>query len=100
MFDSTSRYFPLAQDRLTVVRPDGSTREVAYVRRRFLPQLGDSVALLEHGVVQGDRLDNLASHYIGDPLQFWRICDANLVLCPPDLTDESGARIIIPLPTR
>ena len=30
----------------------------------------------------GDRLDNLAARYIGDPQQFWRLCDANGAMQP------------------
>jgi hypothetical protein len=28
-------------------------------------------------VVEGDRLDNLAARFLGDPLLCWMICDAN-----------------------
>ena len=44
------------------------------------------------------RLDNLAAEYLGDPEQFWRICDANGVLRPDELTDTIGRRIRITLP--
>jgi hypothetical protein len=54
--------------------------------------------LAEHTVTQGDRLDNLAARYVGDPEQFWRICDANDVLRPEDLTEEAGRAIRIGLP--
>ena len=49
-------------------------------------------------VVAGDRLDNLAAHYIGDPEQFWRICDANNALRPHELTQRVGRRLRITLP--
>jgi hypothetical protein len=38
-------------------------------------------------VKQGDRLDNIAAALIGDPQQFWRICDANYVLHPAECED-------------
>ncbi len=39
----------------------------------------------EHRVVLGERLDQLAHRYYGDPLKFWLICDANDALFPEDL---------------
>ena len=56
------------------------------------------MTLVEHTVTQGDRLDNLATRYVGDPEQFWRICDANDVLRPEELTEEIGRIIKIGLP--
>ena len=49
--------------------------------------------LVEHTVTGGDRLDNLAAHYFGDPELFWRICDANRALRPDDLTETAGRRL-------
>ena len=54
--------------------------------------------LVEHTVTGGDRLDNLAAHYFGDPELFWRICDANRALRPDDLTETAGRRLRITLP--
>ncbi len=93
MFDPKSRYAPLAT--ATHVFPDG--REVRFVRRRFVPAPGGEV-LAEHTVEGGDRLDRITARYLGDPEAFWRVCDANLVIHPPHLTDELGARIAITLP--
>lgn len=93
MFDPKSRYAAL--DTATHGLPDG--REVRYVRRRFVPPPGGEV-LVEHRVEQDDRLDRITAQYLGDPEAFWRVCDANLVLHPPHLTDELGARIAITLP--
>ena len=39
--------------------------------------------LTEVTVVQGDRLDTITTRTLGDPLQFWRICDANDTYEPP-----------------
>ncbi len=73
-------------------------RFVPYLRRRFLPD-PDSFALLqEHATVDGDRVDNLAATYLGDPEQFWRLCDANRVLFPTELVDTVGRRLRITLP--
>ncbi len=50
---------------------------------------------LEHRVVAGDRLDLLAARYFGDPLQFWRIADANPARSPDELI-EPGRVLVIP----
>lgn len=94
MFEPTSRYFALAT--ATHTMPDG--REVAYTRRRFLPR-GETLPLLvEVAVTEGDRLDLIAARTIGDPEQFWRICDANDTLNPPDLLAELGRALRVPVP--
>jgi hypothetical protein len=54
--------------------------------------------LQEHRVQQADRLDNIAARYLGDPEQFWRLCDANGVLRPEALIETIGNRIRITLP--
>jgi hypothetical protein len=48
-------------------------------------------------VKEPDRLDNIAARYLGDPEQFWRICDANPILEPEEL-EVAGRRILITLP--
>lgn len=91
MFQYTSRYYSL--ETAVFVTPDG--REVRYVRRRFLPQ-GDAMPLLaEVTVTQGDRLDLIAYRTLGDPEQFWRVCDANNAMNPVELTEEPGRRLRI-----
>ncbi len=49
-------------------------------------------------VVEGDRVDNLAAQYLGDPELYWRLCDANGVMRPDDLTETAGAKVAITLP--
>jgi hypothetical protein len=93
-FPTNSRYQNVETAKLT--RPDGS--EVVYLERRFVPQPERFALLQEHGVVEGDRLDNLAARYLGDPEQFWRVCDANRAMRPDALTDEIGRRLKITLP--
>jgi nucleoid-associated protein YgaU len=73
-------------------------REIRFVKRRFIPSPNGTTTLLEHTVTQGERLDNITVRYLGDPTQFWRICDANNVLQPNELTDNIGRRIKIALP--
>jgi hypothetical protein len=98
MFDKTSRYYNLDIATMNVVDSEGLPREIRYVRRRFIPSSAGLTTLVEHTVVQGDRLDNITTRYLGDPTQFWRVCDANDVLQPTELTDEIGNVITIALP--
>ena len=40
-------------------------------------------------MAQGDRLDLITARTLGDPEQFWRVCDANDALDPAELTDRA-----------
>lgn len=71
---------------------------IVYLRRRFIPAPERFTLLEEHMVTEGDRLDNIAAHYLGDPEQFWRICDANGAMRPAELTETVGRRLRITLP--
>lgn len=94
MFEPTSRYYQIETAHL--ITADGRT--IAYKCRRFLPQ-GDTLPLLvEVSTTQGDRLDLIAARTLGDPEQFWRICDANDVMDPLELTVEPGTIIRVPIP--
>jgi hypothetical protein len=84
-FEPNSRYAHVEVARRTVTDRHGDERVIAYVRRRRIPSYEDQPSLAEHRVVEGDRLDNVTARYIGDPTQFWRLCDANLVLRPEEL---------------
>lgn len=94
LFPPTSRYHNIDTARLT--QADGT--EVIYLKRRFVPSADRLTLLQEHGVTQGDRLDNVTALYLGDPLQFWRVCDANNAMNPPELTTEVGRRLRITMP--
>jgi hypothetical protein len=93
MFSSTSRYS--RTETAVLITEEG--RELVHLRRRFLPDPKDASILSEHSVCQGDRLDNITALYLGDPEQFWRICDANLAMQPRHLTAEIGRKLKIPL---
>ncbi len=97
MFEPTSRYYGIETVKMTVGDEEGP-RVISYKRRRIIPSGETMTTLAEHTVTQGDRLDNLAARYVGDPEQFWRICDANDVLRPEELTEEIGWIIKIGLP--
>lgn len=90
----TSRYFPVG----TAVYVTVSDEEIAYFRRRFVPPSERFQVLQVYTVVEGDRHDNLAARFLGDPEQFWRLCDANSVLRPEELTETPGRRVRITLP--
>ena len=94
IFPPSRRYYGI--ETATLEKDDGKT--AVYLRRRFCPQPDQLALLNEHEVVQGDRLDNLAAKYIGDPEQFWRICDANNAMGPDELTEQIGRRLRITLP--
>lgn len=100
MIGETSAYPPNSRyhrtPRTTLDLPDG--RQVAYLKRRFPPQPGRLAPLTEHSVVEGDRLDNLATQYLGDPELYWRIADANNLLHPREGTLEAGRKLRITLP--
>lgn len=93
-FPPNSRYAqtPVA----TLVTPDG--RMISFLRRRFVPPPEHFALLREHTVVQGDRLDTLAAAHLGDPLLYWRLCDANNALRPEELIETVGRRLRITLP--
>ena len=93
MFEPNSRYYPL--ETATLTTRDG--RIVAYKRRRFLPRAGDIPTLLEVTANAADRLDLIAARALGDPEQFWQICDANNAMNPFDLL-EPGEEIRIGVP--
>jgi hypothetical protein len=94
LFPPTSRYHGI--DTATLETSDGRT--IVYLRRRFVPPPERFALLQEHTVVQGDRLDNLTAQYLGDPEQFWRLCDANAAMRPEELTETIGRRLRITLP--
>lgn len=94
LFPPTSRYHAIAT--ATFEWPDG--RVDVYLRRRFVPPPESFSLLLEHFVVQGDRLDNVTARYLGDPEQFWRLSDANAAMRPDELIETPGRRLRITLP--
>ncbi|HEU4389388.1 MAG TPA: LysM domain-containing protein [Blastocatellia bacterium] len=98
MSDRTSRYHDIEIAKTEITDSDGSPRIVAYERRRFIPSAGGMTTLVEHTVTQGERLDNITARYLGDPTQFWQVCDANNAMRPDDLTDTVGRIIKIALP--
>lgn len=94
MFDHTSRYYEIE----TAQYKHSDDREIAYVRRRFLPS-GKTLPLMQDVTVQGgDRLDVITYNTLGDPEQFWQVCDANDAMHPAELTAEIGRVLRIAMP--
>ena len=94
MFPINSRYYGIAT--VTVETQDG--KQIIFLRRRFVPPPERFDLLTEHTVSEGERLDNITALYLGDPEQFWRVCDANGVIRPEELTETVGRKIRITLP--
>jgi nucleoid-associated protein YgaU len=88
-----SRYYGAAIEDLT--RPDGTP--VKYLARRLIPQPSVYTATTTYVIADGDRLDNLAQRFLGDPSLYWMICDVNGTTDPDDLTAQPGRTIEIPL---
>ena len=94
LFTGTSRYYGIGTNTLTAA--DGTV--VVYVKRRFLPSPDRFQLIQEHAVVQGERLDNIAAAFLGDPELFWRLADANGAMKPEELVQKVGRRLRITLP--
>ena len=94
MFDYTSRYYRIEDAHY--VFPDG--RAATYKRRRFLPDASLLPLLADISVRQDERLDLFAHRTLGDPLQFWRIADANTAMNPFTLVERTGRRLRVPVP--
>ncbi|HEV2690414.1 MAG TPA: hypothetical protein VGV35_17780 [Bryobacteraceae bacterium] len=89
----SSRYYGSAIETLTTA----SGKDVVYLQRRIVPQPDIYTSLQDYVVLEGDRLDNLAAKFLGDPLLFWMICDANGATDPDELTAQVGRTIKIPI---
>jgi hypothetical protein len=72
---------------------------VKYLARRILPQADIYASAQNYVIVDGDRLDNLSAKFLGDPILYWMICDANSATDPDELTSQAqiGLTILIPL---
>jgi hypothetical protein len=87
MFAITSRYF-------NIPPAEFETAE----GKKIVPAPSAFTLLLEHSVTEGERLDSITAQYLGDPEQFWRVCDANGAIRPEELIETVGRRLRITLP--
>lgn len=93
MTDPQSRYARTPVTQYTT--PEG--RRVACFSPRLVP-LGRTLPVL--GTIEItplDRIDRLAARALGDPRQFWRLCDANDVIDPIAFAQAPGD-VIVPEP--
>ncbi|HTN47549.1 MAG TPA: hypothetical protein VL098_14455 [Flavipsychrobacter sp.] len=93
-FSPTSRYNGLPTN--SMQGKNGET--IVFLRRRIVPKAEKFFVLQKHTVKEGDRIDNVAYQYYGDPERFWQICDSNNVMDPAQLLDLPGSKINITLP--
>lgn len=93
-FPPNSRYHTTGTSTLTT----SAGRTIVYLRRRFVPPPEQFALLQEHTVTEGERLANLAAHYLGDAEVFWRLCDANGAMRPDELTETVSRKLRITLP--
>lgn len=91
MFFRGSRYEHIPE--AEIEGPAGRT--IRYKRARFIPETAGRLGYI---VQEGDRPDLAAYRTIGDPEQFWRLCDVNRVPRPAELTAAAGRRIAVPGP--
>ena len=94
MFKQDSRYFKLETKTYT----DLDGRVIAYKKRRILPNGQDMLIMTKVTAQQGERLDLITNRTLGDPEHFWRICDANNVVEPQELSEDPETLIAIPIP--
>ena len=94
-FVAQSRYYGVA---LAVLERRPGEPGQAYVQRRFIPPPATLTIVARHVASALERPDTLGARYLGDPLLYWRIADANAVVDPFELTDTVGRSVAIPLP--
>jgi hypothetical protein len=99
-YPKSLRVNPTEQGRPTRVRRMTSVTgtQIRYLARRLIPPIEAVVVQNLYVVQAGDRIDLVANKLLGDPLQYWRISDANLQFDPLQLCSEPGRRLRIPAP--
>lgn len=90
----TSRY--AHTQTATWTAPDGTA--IAYLRRRFVPLAASMPLRVKVTVGPVDRVDLVSARALGDPLQWWRIADANQAMDPMELTAVPGTTLRVPVP--
>lgn len=84
MFFPASRYEKTGT--YVVAGPDG--RPVSVARLPLAARREDVRLLGWHRRLEGQRLDLIANHHLGDPTGFWRLCDANGAIVPDTLANR------------
>jgi hypothetical protein len=89
MFDPQSRY--ARQPEAVYQAPDGTP--IRYLTRRFVARSEEPALATYSDVKVRARVDLLAVRLLGDPLAFWRVCDAAVALDPLSLVE--GERVLV-----
>ena len=89
MFDPNSRYLSVAG--YTAI--DRRGRMVTVIPA---PDKPIQALLGLHRRIDGQRLDHLAYHYLGDPAGYWRICELSDVMLPDALAEARD----MPIPAK
>ncbi len=89
----SSRYYGAQIKSYTL--PNGTP--VNYLARRIVPRASTYTSVQNYVIVDGDRLDNLANKFLGNPILYWMVCDANTVTDPDELTAQVGTTIVVPV---
>lgn len=94
MFDQRSRY----RDTENAEYVTDSGQVIVYRRRRILPRVEDMQMRGTVTVVPRERVDHLANRTLGDPQQYWQLCDANPVMNPAELVATPSNAVKVPQP--
>ena len=71
---------------------------MVYLARRIVPQPSIYISVQNYVVVERrPHRQSGSNRFLGDPLLFWMICDANSATDPDELTAQTGRSILIPL---
>jgi hypothetical protein len=95
VFDPASRYVGLPTAELHTA----TGRTIVYVTRRFLPSADQLTPVARVVVTEDDRLDLISARTLGDPLQYWRVCDSNEAMNPEELVDDPGRLLWVATPS-
>lgn len=69
---------------------------IAYLGRTLLPLPSTFKQQSTYTIQAGDRLDNISTKLLGDPLLYWMLLEANGVSDPATLCAAPGRKIIVP----
>lgn len=85
MSNSTSRY---SNSKILTYKND-SGKEILYKERRFISR-NQTLDLEDIKIEPYERLDNVSARVIGDPLQYWRICDSRIIFSPLEVINNKN----------
>jgi len=72
------------------------TIKLAYLGRTLLPLPSTIKRQSTYTIQAGDRLDNVSTKLLGDPLLYWMLLEANGISDPALLCSVPGRKIIVP----